>query len=64
MKNMKVIKHQIYTGKWRKIKWRENLVGCCDCRLVHSHDYKVIGNDLYERVFRKDKLTKKARENL
>ena len=60
----KIVNHQIYTGEWRKIKWNGYLVGCCDCRLIHEHNFKTIGQDLYMKTKLRPKLTAQARQNL
>ena len=55
-------REQIYTNKWRKISWSNYLLGCCDCNLIHSLDFRVIGQELQMKVKLCPKLTKEARK--
>lgn len=57
-------KTQIYTKEWVKIPWKNYLLGCCDCRLVHKIDFRVIGQQLEMKVKLCPKLTKEARKIL
>ena len=59
-----MLKKQIYTKEWIDIPWKNYLLGCCDCRLIHKIDFKVVGQKLKMRTKLCPKLTKEARQNL
>lgn len=29
-------------GEWFPVKWRGQLIGCCDCALVHRVSFRVV----------------------
>ena len=48
-------------GEWLPVKKRGEKVMCCDCSLVHVHDYKIIDGVIYERSRRDERATAAAR---
>jgi hypothetical protein len=57
-------KKQLYTKEWNTISWNDYYLGCCDCRLVHKLDFRVIGQTLQVKIKLCPKLTKEARKNV
>ena len=49
-------------GQWRRIRWRDQGVGCCDCGLVHTHQYKVVGGRIFMRCWRDPEGTAEGRK--
>ena len=32
---------QVHEGEWHRIRRRKQKIQCCDCGMVHYHDYRV-----------------------
>jgi hypothetical protein len=55
---------QIYDGEWFRWNWKGNMNMCCDCRLVHSLEFKVKDGHLWMRCWRDGRATGGARRYL
>lgn len=57
-----MIYNQRYDGEWVDVT-EERLVACCDCGLVHSHEYIILGDRIVRRVFRQRRPTADRRRS-
>jgi hypothetical protein len=48
-------------GRWISPIRKGYKMMCCDCGLVHSIDFRVVGNKIQFRVFRDNRATGQAR---
>lgn len=57
-------------GEWLHVWKRYMRDSCCDCGLVHKHEYRIVGNQIQMRSWRDNRATaanrrrKKYRERL
>ena len=56
----KTVYEQVVPGEWYRptLKHKER---CCDCKLVHKVEYKVVEGEIWMRVWRDERATSALR---
>lgn len=52
---------QAYNGEWIQPVRRGYLMRCCDCKLVHILDFRIIGGRIQFRAHRDERKTAASR---
>lgn len=53
-----------YQGEWVVQKRRGNFIGCCDCGLVHTVNFRMVRGRIEMQVFRNPGETRRCRAQL
>ncbi len=48
-------------GQWHRPVMKNHKLACCDCGLVHTMNYRIVGNKIEFKAERDEKLTRSLR---